>query len=94
LAITTSDIVIQHKIGLHARPAAIFAKTASKFASSIQVENLTKNTGAVNAKSVLRLLSAGIEMQDHIRITAEGDDAEAAVSALCHLININFGEAE
>lgn len=90
----SNEVVVHHTVGLHARPAAIFAKTAAKFSSTVFVENLTKGTEPVNAKSVLRILSAGIQMNDRLRITAEGSDESAAVSALSNLIATNFGETE
>jgi phosphocarrier protein HPr len=90
----SKEIEVLHKVGLHARPAAIFVKTANGFASRITVENLTKGTKAVNAKSILSLLLAAVQMNDRVRITADGNDEEAAVSALCELIKSNFGESE
>ena len=89
---TTNEVVVTHNVGLHARPAAVFVKAASGFASQITVENLTKGKSPVNAKSILGLLSAGVQMQDQIRITATGSDEAAAVAALSDLILSNFGE--
>ena len=91
---TSNEVIVQNAVGLHARPAAIFAKTASTFSSNVLIENLTKGSTPVNAKSILRLLSAGIQMHDHLRITAEGTDESAAVNALSLLIATNFGETE
>jgi len=88
------DIVVHSEVGLHARPAARFIKTASGFASRITLENLTRMAKPVNAKSILSVLSAGVRMNDQIRITAEGVDEEAAIAALSELINDNFGETE
>ena len=88
------EVVIRHKVGLHARPAALFVKATSGFASRITVENLTKGTAPANAKSILSVLSLAVQMNDRFRITADGNDAEAAVIALCDLINSNFGEME
>jgi phosphotransferase system HPr (HPr) family protein len=86
--------VVHHKIGLHARPAASFVKAANSFVSRITVENLTKGTAPVNARSILSVLSSAVQMNDQVRITADGNDAEAAVDALCGLISSNFGELE
>ena len=90
----SNDVVIHHKVGLHARPAAMFVKTATSFSARITLENLTRGTQPMNAKSILSLLSAGVKMDDHIRITAEGTDEAAAVATLSELINSNFGETE
>jgi phosphocarrier protein HPr len=86
------EIEVRHKIGLHARPAALFVKTASGFSSRIMVENLTKGTAAVSAKSILSVLLVAVQMDDRVCITADGNDEEAAVTALCDLIYSNFGE--
>jgi phosphocarrier protein HPr len=91
---TSNDVVIHHKSGLHARPAAMFVKTATKFSSRITLENLSRGTQTVNAKSILSVLSAGVKTGEQIRITAEGADEAAAVNALTELIDNNFGEEE
>lgn len=88
------EIVVRHKAGLHARPAAAFVKTANGFTSGITVANITKGTAPANARSILSVLLAAVQMNDQIRIVADGSDAEAAVSALCALIDGNFGELE
>jgi phosphocarrier protein HPr len=86
--------VVRNKVGLHARPAALFVKTAAQFSSSVTIENLTKGTMSANAKSILSLLKAAVQMNDRVRIAAEGDDEEAAVTALCDLVDNKFGETE
>lgn len=90
----SNEIVMQHEVGLHARPAAVFVQTATRFSSVIQVQNLSRGSEPVNAKSILRLLTAGIQKGHRLRISAEGEDAEAAVAALSRLIETNFDEAE
>lgn len=91
---TSCDVVVHSKVGLHARPAALFIKTAGGFSSRITVENLTRGTQPVNAKSILSVLSAGVRMDDQIRITADGADEEVAIAALSDLVNSNFGETK
>ena len=91
---TSNDVVIRHKLGLHARPAATFVKTAATFSARITLENLSRGTQPVNAKSILSVLSAGVKKAEQIRITAEGADEAAAVTALSELVASNFGEAE
>lgn len=90
----TNEVVLRNKIGLHARPAALFAKTAAGFTADILLENVTKGTPSVNGKSVLRVLTASAQTNDLLRITADGEDEAAAVEALCQLISTNFGETE
>lgn len=88
----TIQLRIDHEVGLHARPAALFVETAAGFVSTITIENLTTGSRPVNAKSILSLLTSGVEHGHEIRIAAEGIDAEAALSALTELVESNFGE--
>lgn len=91
---TSNEVVIQNKVGLHARPAAMFVKTAASFTAKVTLENLTRGTKPVNAKSIISVLTAAAKLDDRIRITADGNDEEAAVTALSELVNTRFGEAE
>lgn len=90
----SNEVVVRHKTGLHARPAALFVKTAAGFSSQITLENLTKQKVPVNAKSIMSLLTASVQTNDRVRITANGTDEEAAIAALSDLVNSNFGETE
>jgi phosphotransferase system HPr (HPr) family protein len=88
-----TTIQVKHKVGLHARPAALFVQTAAKFASNIKVKNLTANGNFVDAKSIIMVLTLGV-MKDHqVVIQTDGADADAALDALKSLIESNFGEA-
>jgi phosphotransferase system HPr (HPr) family protein len=88
-----ATIKVNHKVGLHARPAAMFVQTAAKFSSKIKVKNLTTNGNFVDAKSIIMVLTLGV-MKDHeVVIQTEGADADAALGALRALIENNFGEA-
>ena len=88
-----ATIPVKHKVGLHARPAALFVQTAAKFASKIKVKNLTANGSFVDAKSIIMVLTLGV-MKDHeVVVQTEGADADAALDALKTLIENNFGEA-
>lgn len=91
---TSREVIVRSKVGLHARPAALFIKTAVGFSARVTIENVTRGTKPVNAKSILSVLSVGVRMDDHMRITADGTDEEAAVVALAELVNNNFGETE
>jgi len=88
-----ATIQVRHKVGLHARPAAMFVQTAAKFSSKIRVKNLTANGNFVDAKSIIMVLTLGV-MKDHeVVIQTDGADADAALAALKLLIEGNFGEA-
>jgi phosphotransferase system HPr (HPr) family protein len=84
-------LTINNKVGLHARPASIFVREASKFKSTIKVRNGAREA---NAKSILNVLTLGADMGSVITISAEGEDAEQALQALQALHASNFGEAE
>lgn len=83
------DVVVQNKVGLHARPATFFIQKANEFKSSIWVE---KEERRVNAKSLLGVLSLGIVGGTSIRIIADGADEETAVDSLIKLVQSGFAE--
>jgi len=83
------QVEICNRLGLHARAAARFVHTASSFTSSIQIE---RDGQQVDGKSILGLLLLAATQGSQLLITAEGDDAEDAVKALCALVQDHFGE--
>jgi len=88
-----TKITVTHKVGLHARPAALFVQTANKFSSSVKVRNLTTNGNVVDAKSIIMVLTLGV-MKDHeILIQADGADERSAIAVLQSLVENNFGGA-
>ena len=66
-------------VDLHARPAADFVRTAMGFGADIQV---AADGREADAKSLLSVLALGAKGGTELRLTASGDDAEAAVAAL------------
>lgn len=87
-----ATIVVEHEVGLHARPAATFVKTAQTFDASITITNLTRGSDPVDAKSLIQIFKAAVGQNHEVRIAAEGTDEEEAVEALIGLIASNFGE--
>lgn len=83
---------IEHEAGLHARPLALFVKTAKAFQSDVRVENITSGKGPVNGKSPLNLMLLTVQRGHQIRIQADGPDSEELVAALNRLIAANFEE--
>ncbi|MCF6461530.1 HPr family phosphocarrier protein [Clostridium sp. Cult3] len=83
------EVVLQNETGLHARPASLFVKEASRFTADVKV---VKDGKEYNAKSIMGILSMGAGKGDTILIQADGDDAEDAVKALVKLVNDNFNE--
>jgi phosphocarrier protein HPr len=86
---TSQTVKIINEAGIHARPASLFLRVATTFKSNITV---TKNGRSGNAKSLLGLLSLGINKSSEITIVAEGEDEKEAVAALTKLIESKFGE--
>jgi phosphocarrier protein HPr len=84
-------LTVHHKVGLHARPAALFVQTAKQFQSDIKV---THGEIEANAKSILGVLTLGANQGAVITIRAEGEDADHALAALAALVEENFGEEE
>jgi phosphotransferase system HPr (HPr) family protein len=87
------EISVEHPIGLHARPAAVFVRLASSFPAAVTIQKISSGTKAVNAKSILAVLSLGVSQGDRIALNAEGDRADEALAALSELVRSNFGES-
>jgi phosphocarrier protein len=83
------EVTVINKLGVHARPAALFVKTANKFASDITVE---KDGEQVNGKSIMGLMMLAAGQGSKLAIIAEGSDAEAAVRELEALFQRKFDE--
>jgi phosphotransferase system HPr (HPr) family protein len=86
----TSVLIVTDDVGLHARPASEFVKLAGQFASSLRVRNLTKQSDWVDAKSILMVLTLGVEQNHEIELMAEGEDEEAAIRSMEELVQHNF----
>jgi len=81
--------VIGSKLGLHARPAAIFVQTANRFESSVEVQ---KEDQKIDGKSIMGIMTLAAEMGSSITVRVSGKDAVASMEALTKLIESNFGE--
>lgn len=87
---TRSAITILNPLGLHARAAARFVHAASSFACRIRVG---RGGREVDGKSIMGLLLLAASRGSEIIISADGPDEEAAVAALCALIERGLDEA-
>ncbi|TVR89312.1 MAG: phosphoenolpyruvate--protein phosphotransferase [Spirochaetaceae bacterium] len=87
----TFQILTQH--GLHARPAAKFVETCSKFKANIMVRNLSKESEFVNAASLNRIALLSVTYGDTIEVLAKGPESEQAIKGISGLVAENFGEA-
>jgi phosphocarrier protein len=86
----TKTVLITNKRGLHARASAKFVTLASTQACEVAVEK--DGSGSVTGTSIMGLMMLGAAMGDSIIISADGDGAEAAVTALAELVEARFGE--
>lgn len=83
------QLTIRNKHGMHARPAALLIKLASKFQSEISIE---KDGTKVSARSIMGLLTLELYNGSAITVCAEGPDAEEALDAIADLVNRKFDE--
>jgi phosphocarrier protein HPr len=82
-------IPITNRLGLHARPAAMFVRIASRYRSEVWV---SKEGEEVNGKSIMGLMMLAAGKGSQLRLRCEGPDAEKALEELEQLINSRFNE--
>jgi len=87
----SARVTIVNKLGLHARAASRLVNTASGYAAEIRV---VKGARAVNAKSIMGVLTLAATRGTDLTIEAEGADEQQALDAVTQLIAGRFGEAE
>ncbi|MFV0322560.1 MAG: HPr family phosphocarrier protein [Alphaproteobacteria bacterium] len=75
----TTTLTIINKTGLHTRPGKNFVQLAKQFEAAITLE---KEGSTYNAKSLLKIMKAGICQGDEIRLSADGSDEKEAITAL------------
>lgn len=85
----TRELVITNKLGIHARPASMLVRAASRFHASVFVE---KDGETVNAKSIMNLMMLAAGPGSRIRVHAQGADAAQAVAEIERLIKSKFDE--
>lgn len=83
------DLIIRNKLGLHARPAAMFVRVANRFPCDIWVE---KDGEEVNGKSIMGLMMLAAGCGSRLRVAAVGDKAEEALRELEELLARKFDE--
>jgi len=83
------DIAIINRLGLHARPAAMFVRIASRFRAEIWV---SKEGEEVNGKSIMGLMMLAAGQGSKLRLRCEGPDADKALEELEGLIKSKFNE--
>lgn len=83
------ELTVTNKLGIHARPAAMFVKVANRFGCNIFVE---KDGETVNGKSIMGLMMLAAGPGSKIVVHAEGNDAPKAVNEIEALLNRKFDE--
>lgn len=90
---TEAHLIIDRPSGLHARPAALFVRTAAQFQASIRARNLSRDAEReADVKSILSLMTLGIEQGHEILVRADGPDEAAAIAALRQLVEHDFND--
>ena len=85
----TKELTVLNKLGIHARPAALFVKTANRFDCDVFVE---KDGEKVNGKSIMGLMMLAAGPQSRVLVEAIGADAPEAVSEIEKLMKSKFNE--
>jgi phosphocarrier protein len=85
----TKEITILNRLGLHARPSAMFVKVCNRFKCEIWVE---KDGEQINGKSIMGLMMLAAGQGSKLLVTCEGPDAESAITEIDNLILRRFDE--
>ncbi len=85
------EVIIENKLGMHLRAAAGFIETANKFRCQVHVR---KEGRAINAKSIMGLMTLGATFGSTITIITDGEGEQEASEALALLVKNRFGEKE
>ena len=85
----TKELIVINKLGIHARPAALFVRTANRFDCDIFVE---KDGETVNGKSIMGLMMLAAGPGSKLLLSANGGDAVRAVVELEALVRRKFDE--
>ena len=83
------ELTIVNRLGLHARPAAMFVRIASRHRAEIWV---SKEEEEINGKSIMGLMMLAAGQGSKLRIRCEGPDADKAMEELEELIKSGFNE--
>jgi phosphocarrier protein len=84
------QVTIGSKVGLHARPASLFAKAVKN--AGIPVKIAKGGRPPVNAASLLSLLTLGAEFGEEVTLSAEGDGADAALDELAAMLGSDLDQ--
>lgn len=88
----TGSVLLEHEVGLHARPSVKLTKLAKTFGSRIEFAVSTEGPW-VDAKSIVKVMGAKTPKGAILHFRAHGEDAAAAVQALIDLVDRDFEPA-
>lgn len=86
-----NKLIIKNKLGLHARPAALFVKTASKYDAEVVI---SKDGLEVNGKSIMGVMMLAAECGSEVILKISGREEEKMAKALVDLLEDRFHEDE
>ncbi len=86
------SVVVSNASGLHARPAAVFAKTISSYDAKVTVTNQSENKGPLHINGLIAVMLLAAKKGDTLKIQAEGSQKNEVLAALAELFRNNFGE--
>ena len=89
--VITRELTVANRLGIHARPAALFVRTASRFHAEITVE---KDGERINGKSIMGLMMLAAGYGSRLRLEIAGADAQEALVALEELICVRKFDEE
>ena len=84
------ELLVQNKMGIHARPAAMIVRITNKFKADVFVE---KDEEQVNGKSIMGLMMLAAGKGSKVKFIVTGDDAAAMIAELDALVTRKFDEA-
>jgi phosphocarrier protein HPr len=84
------ELVVINKLGIHARPAALFVKLANRFACNVLVD---KDGEQVNGKSIMGLMMLAAGPGSKLMVTCEGEDCHQALAEIEALMQRKFDES-
>ena len=87
--IESRSLVIKNASGMHARPAEMFARTAMRFQSQVELVHLGHR---VDGKSILHILTLGAAEGTELLLEVRGADAREAIEALVQLVESDFAD--
>ncbi len=85
----SKDFTIRNKMGFHMRPAQVFVNAMAKYPCDVTIKFSGKD---INAKSIMKIMSACIKCGSEISVVANGENEDAALNEAAAMIESGFGE--